>query len=105
AAEVPLKPVVPLASDAVIPTPGAPMNTAGPVFEPPATPSFWSVPPTPTTLASPAGDCGSLVPPLPAGPAAPRPRDPGLLMAFWRALLKPGPLKAITTTSAPWLIA
>ena len=54
-AEVPETEVVPVASDAAMSTPGAVTKTAALVLENEATASFWSVAPTPTTLARPAG--------------------------------------------------
>ena len=54
-ADVPEIVVVPYASDAAMSTPGAVTNTASLVFEKEATASLWSVAPTPTTLARPAG--------------------------------------------------
>src|SRR4051794_6121017 len=56
AAEVPvIESVPPPTESALMPTPGAVMNTAFEEFEPLQSSSFWFVAPTPTTFSSPAG--------------------------------------------------
>ena len=54
-AEVPDTDEVPVASDAAMSVPGAVTNTAALVLLNDAAASAWSVAPTPTTLARPAG--------------------------------------------------
>src|SRR5215211_2633255 len=70
-AEVPVM----LPFDVATPSPGAPRNTASPVLLPDQMESLTVVPPTPTTLESPAGDDGALEPSLPAAATTTMPLD------------------------------